>query len=118
MIQILPQSKGNILIVRAEGNLTDHDYQDILIPRLEFIIKNFGKARLLLDMEENRWSPSALWDDTQFGLSHKNSFEKMGVIGGPGWVDWGMKLISLVMSGEIRSFTNEERTAAFDWIVS
>jgi SpoIIAA-like len=58
----------------------------VLIPRLELIIREYGKARLLLDMGDfHGWEAAAMWDDTRFGLTHRNDFEKMGVIGGPGW---------------------------------
>ena len=32
MIDILPESQGNILGIRASGKLTDSDYKDVLIP--------------------------------------------------------------------------------------
>ena len=53
MIQVLPESKENILILRAVGKLTDQDYKDVLIPRLDSIIREHGKARLLLDMGDD-----------------------------------------------------------------
>lgn len=118
MIKVLPESKGNILVFRAVGKLTDQDYKDVLIPRLESIIREHGKARLLLDMGDDfhGWEAAALWDDARFGLAHRNDFEKMGVIGGPRWVEWGLKLAAMVVSGEIRSFSPGEREEALNWI--
>jgi len=118
MIEVLPESHANILILRAVGKLTDQDYKDVLIPRLQSIIRDHGKARLLIDMGDvfHGWEAAALWDDTRFGLIHRNDFEKMGVIGGPKWVDWGLKLATMVMSGEIKSFPSGEREAAMNWI--
>jgi hypothetical protein len=118
MIEVLPGSKGNILILRAVDKLTDQDYKEVLIPRLESIIREHGKARLLLDMgdEFHGWEAAALWDDAHFGLAHRNDFEKMGVIGGPKWVEWGLKIATLAMSGEIRSFSSGERAEALGWI--
>jgi hypothetical protein len=118
MIKLLPESEGNILVLRAAGKLTDQDYKDVLIPRLESIIREHGKARLLLDMgdEFHGWEAAALWDDTRFGLTHRDDFEKMGVIGGPRWVQWGLKLAAMVISGEIRSFSSSEREKALSWI--
>jgi len=120
MITVLPESKGDILIVKAVDKLTDKDYKDVLIPRLESIISEHGKARCLLDMgdEFHGWEAAALWDDTRFGLAHRNDFKKMGVIGGPRWVEWGLKLATKIVSGEIRSFSPDEREAAIDWIKS
>jgi len=120
MIKVLPESKGNILIVSAVGKLTDQDYKDILIPRLNAIIREHGKARLLLDMGEEfyGWEPVALWDDAHFGLTHRNDFEKMGVVGGPKWVEWGLKIAALAISSEIRSFSPSERSEALRWITA
>ena len=39
MIKVLPESKGNILVLRTTGKLTDQDYKDVLIPRLDSIIR-------------------------------------------------------------------------------
>lgn len=118
MIKVLPESKGNILVLSAIEKLTDQDYKDVLIPRLESIIHEFGKARLLLDMgdEFHGWEPAALWDDAHFGLAHRKDFEKMGVIGSPSWVEWGLKIAAFAISGEIRTFSSAEREAALRWI--
>ncbi len=118
MIEVSPDSRGKILILKAVDKLTDSDYKDVLIPRLETIIDDYGKARLLLDMgdEFQGWEAAALWDDARFGLTHRKDFEKMGVIGGPKWVEWGLKIGSLAMSGEIRSFSSSEREEALRWI--
>jgi hypothetical protein len=118
MIEVLQETGGNVLVLKAVGKLTDRDYKDVLIPRLEAMIREHGKARLLLDMgdEFHGWEVAAAWDDARFGLAHRKDFEKMGVIGGPRWVEWCLKLGALLMSGEIRSFAVGERDAAFAWI--
>ena len=118
MIEVLPESKGNILAIRANGKLTDSDYKEILIPRLEAIIREHGKARLLLDMgdEFHGWEPMAAWDDTRFGIAHRNDFEKMCVVGGPAWVDWSLKIGALFIGGEIRNFAADEREEALRWV--
>ena len=47
MIEILPESGGNLLAVMAHGEVTHEDYTQVLIPRLEAVIDRHGKARLL-----------------------------------------------------------------------
>ncbi|MGA2939214.1 MAG: STAS/SEC14 domain-containing protein [Syntrophobacteraceae bacterium] len=117
MIEVLPESKGNILVLRTLGKLTDADYKDVLIPSLDSIIREHGKARLLLDMGDfHGLEAAALWDDAHFGLTHRNDFEKIGVIGGPRWIEWGVKLAAMIVSGEIRSFSPGEREEALNWI--
>ena len=118
MIKVLPGSEGNILVLKAVGKLTDQDYKEVLIPCLESIIREYGKARLLLDMgdEFHGWEAAALWDDARFGLTHRKDFDKMGVVGGPRWVEWGLKLAAMAISGEIRNFPQSKREEAVNWI--
>jgi hypothetical protein len=118
MIKVLPESRGNILALGAVSELTDQDYKDVLIPRLEAIMREHGKACLLLDMGDHGWEAAALWDDAHFGLTHRNDFEKMGVIGGPRWVKWGLKIAALAISGEIRSLSPSERQEALRWVAT
>ncbi len=118
MIEVSPESHDNVLVLTALSKLTDEDYKQVLIPRLESIIRDHGQACLLLDMGDSfhGWDAAALWDDARFGLTHRTDFEKMGVVGGPKWVQWGLRLAALIMSGEVRSFTPEQRTEAMTWI--
>lgn len=120
MIEVQPESQGNILILKATEKLTDQDYRGVLIPRLEAIIRRHGKARVLLDVSEDfqGWEPSAMWDDARFGVAHRGDFEKMGVIGGPRWIEWGLRLAALFVSGETRCFSPGERGQALTWIRS
>jgi hypothetical protein len=38
MFKIMPESEGRIIGLRATGKLTDQDYLEVLIPRLETLI--------------------------------------------------------------------------------
>ena len=93
MIEVLSESEGNILVLKALGKLTDKDYKELLIPRLESIIHEYGKAQLLLEMGDDFHG----WE-------------------GARWVAWCMKLGALMMSGEVRSYAASERNEAFAWI--
>ena len=49
MIKVLPKSYGNVLGIEALEKLTDHDYKAMLIPKLDQILTEHGKARILFD---------------------------------------------------------------------
>jgi SpoIIAA-like len=118
MLHLLPETGGDLLAVRAEDRLTDADYRDLLVPRLEAIIRQHGKARLLCVMAEgfHGWTAGAAWDDAVFGIKHRNDFARLAVVGGPRWVEWGVKLGARIMSGEVRGFPAREEAAARDWV--
>jgi hypothetical protein len=115
MVEVLPESNGNILVLRANGRLTHQDYKNVIIPRLEAMIRDYGKVRFLLD-DFAGWRAVAFWEDARFGLIHRNDFEKIGLIGGPKWILWALKLVALVVSGEMRMFSASERSEALSWI--
>jgi hypothetical protein len=118
MIEIMPESNGSVLALKASGKLTDADYKEVLIPKIEEIIKRSGKTKVLLYLPQDfiGWDAHAMWDDARFGLRHRNDFEKLAVVGGAKWVEWATKIASHFMEGEVRSFSEAQLREALDWI--
>lgn len=120
MLEILPDSHGNILAVQCSQKLTEKDYEEVLIPRLEALIQEHTKARFLFFMDEDfaGWDLDAAIQYARFGLKHRRRFEKVAAICGPRWVNWGMKMKSYLVPGQVRTFSCEEALQARDWIES
>lgn len=118
MLEVMQESQGKLLGLKASGTVTDADYKDILIPRLEAIIKEHGKARFLCDFDDqfHGYELAALWDDTVFGLKHKNDFEKVAVVGGPKWVEWATRMGASSMSGAVKTFSAAQIHEAWSWL--
>jgi hypothetical protein len=118
MLEILPESGGKIIWVRASGMLTDQDYREVFIPRLESVLKEHGKARLLFhaDYDFAGWSIMGLWEDLKVDWRHKDDLEKMAVVAAPRWVDAATKIIARFMQGEVRFFLREQLAEAWEWI--
>jgi hypothetical protein len=120
MIEILPESRDNVLAVKGSGKLTGRDYEDFLIPSLESVMKEHGKARLLFYMAPDfqGWDLDATREYASFGLKHRGDFEKVATVCGPKWVHWGMKLTSMLTEGEVKTFSCDQAPQAQEWIVS
>jgi hypothetical protein len=120
MLTVMPQSHDKVMGVQATGKVTDQDYHTVLIPQLEEVLKEYGKARFLYYLDEGftGWELGAMWEDAKFGLQHKDDFEKIAVVGGPKWVAWATKLFSHFMEGQVKIFPPEELQAAWDWLES
>jgi SpoIIAA-like len=118
MFQVMPESEGKIIGLKASGKLTDHDYQEVLIPNLEAVIRQHGKFRLLCFIDEKfeGLEAGALWEDAKFFLAHKDNFEKMAVAGGPKWIELIMKLFAPLMQGDVKTFPGEQLSKAWEWI--
>jgi hypothetical protein len=120
MIQIMPESSGNVLGVKASGKLTDTDYKQVLIPKLATLFEQHGKLNVLFYMDEafEGWDLEAAWDDASYGLKHRADFGKLALVGGPSWVDWCIKLSGFLMKGEIKIFPADQLDRAWAWIKS
>jgi len=120
MFEIMSESSGNILGVKATGKLTDDDYKNTFLPKLASIITEHKTARILMYLDENfeGWTPKAMWDDAHFGWIHRNDFDKLAVVGGQKWIEWSVKLSSHMMKAEIKTFETDKLADAWSWIRS
>ena len=118
MLEVMPESTGNILWLRAAGKLTDRDYREVFVPRLEAVLRESGKVRVLfhLDPDFRGWTPGGLWQDLKLDLKHRGDFEKVALVGASVWADAIMKLFARFMSGEVRTFLREHLAEAWIWI--
>ena len=116
MFEMLPQSEGKIVGVRATGKLTDADYA-ALMPFLEERIAEHKQIRMLVDLDGfEGWDLLAAWDDFTFGMTHWHHFEKMAIVGNKNWEKTAAKAMDLLMRSDVRFFDLGERDAAWDWI--
>ena len=123
MIEMLPESSGKILGVRASDRLTDDDYRDVWLPKLEEILEAQGAIRILMHMDDDYrgWTAGAMWEDAKFGLKHigsvmKGEVEKVALVGGSDWAMKSVELFGYVVPGEIEKFASTELDDAWRWI--
>ncbi len=120
MIEVMPESQGNVLGVKLSGKITAREYEDVIIPRVEAILKEHGKLRLMYVVDESFQGADAgaMWDDTKLGLKHRHDFEKLALVGGAKWMEWLTKMCAKFISGETRAFPLEQLQEAWDWLKS
>ncbi len=118
MIEIMAETTGSLLALKATGKLTDADYKTTLIPKMEEVIKEYGKADVLMYLPEDftGWDAHAAWDDTSFGLRHRNDFAKLALVGGPKWVEWATRIGAHLIAGEVKIFPVDHLAEALEWI--
>jgi hypothetical protein len=118
MFEFLPESAGNLAGIRATGTLTDADYKNVLLPKLDQMFATFGRLRILLYMDDGfeGWDLHAVWDDAALGLKHRADFEKIAVVGGPDWVGLFVKLSAFLIAGQTRVFSTDRLVEAWSWL--
>jgi hypothetical protein len=120
MIEVMPESQGNVIGVKFSGKITAREYEEIIIPRLEAVLMEHGKARFMYVLDEGFQGAEAgaMWDDTKLGVKHRHDFDKLALVGGPRWMEWLTKLCAKLISGETRTFSLEQLQEAWVWLKS
>jgi len=118
MTEVMHESEGNILGVRASGKLVDDDYSKVFVPKLESLLEQFEKPRGLFYMNDTfcGWDLKSAWDNTMLDVRHRGDFEKVAMAGAPVWEDWCVKLAGLLVHGKMRTFPSDQLAQAWDWL--
>ena len=118
MIQILEQSKNNLIATKATGKLTEDDY-NLLLPVLYEKLKQYPKLRWYFEMEDfDGWQLKAFWKDAKFDMKHANDFEKVAMVGEKKWQEWMTDLMKPFTSAELKYFDLSQTQEAMRWIKS
>ena len=118
MIEILPESHGNVIGLKASGKVTDQDYKDIIIPKLDSVLSKYGRGNFLyfLSDEFEGFELGAMWDDLKYASGHSDKFDKIALVGGPKWVDWTSKVCGHLVSAEVKTFDGDALGDAWQWL--
>ena len=123
--EVMSESAGVVLGVRATGKLSDEDYKDVWIPRINEVLEQHGEIRFLLYMDDgfDGFEPGAMWDDAKFGFSHlgdavKGKFKKIAMVGGSKWERRFAEIFGHLIPGEIEGFESSGLERAWAWVKS
>lgn len=116
MIQVLADTKENIIATSAEGKLTDADYKKTL-PIITNALKKFKKIRWYFEIVSfEEYQMKAFWDDVKFDLQHIGCYEKIVLVCDKKWHYLISRLIRPFIKTEINFFELGERDKALCWI--
>lgn len=118
MIEIIPNVPGNIAAFRAKGNIEKSDYQNVLIPQLDELVKKQDKINflLVLDTSLKNFSAGAILQDLGVGLKHFTKWHKMAIVSESGAINTFTNIFSYVAPGEAKGFTHAELPEAIQWV--
>jgi hypothetical protein len=112
------EASSNIVHVRIRSKLTKDDYEQFA-PRIERLIREKGKSRLLVEMDHfHGWTPGALWEDVKFDLKHFGDVERLALVGDSRWEQWMASFCKPFTTAQIRYFDKAETEQARRWLAS
>jgi hypothetical protein len=117
MIEISSGIPENLLIAVAHGKVTGEDYEKVLIPAIEAILKTHKKVRLLyqLDKDFSGFTAEAMWDDAKLGFGHLTAFEAVAVVTDVHWITDAVKFFGFFLKCPVKAFSNDQLAEARDW---
>lgn len=118
MLQFINDLPANVVGIHAIGEVTDDDYDEILIPRLDELAKRQGKINYLLVLETDvsNFTMAAWWDDLKLGLKHFTQWNKIAVVSDQKGVQWFTDTFTHFIPGKSKGFALDELDAAVKWI--
>jgi SpoIIAA-like len=119
MLEIMQNMPDYVVAIRASGQVTGKDYDDVLIPAVESSLKRCGKIRILyqLDRDFSGFTAEALFDDARLGLRHRSAFEKIAVVTDADWIAKSVHFFSLFVPCPVRIFGNHDISIAKAWLL-
>jgi len=114
MLEIIQDMPDNVVAVRATGQISGKDYDDVLIPAVESRVKRHGKIRVLyqLGRDFSGFTAEAMFDDAKLGILHRSSFEKIAVITDADWISRAVQFFSLFIPCAVKVFGNNDLSGA------
>lgn len=118
MIEIMKDLPDNVVGFTASGEVSDDDYEDVLIPAMEERFATYDKIRALYYFDEGfeEFEAEAVWDDAKVGLKHLTDFEKIAVVSDQKWIRRSIKAFGWLMPGEVKLYEVSELEEAKAWV--
>lgn len=118
MLQLLEESKGDLVALRVSGHIDKTDY-DVMLPLLEEKIKQHNKISVYAEVQDvEDYTLTALWEDVKFDIRHASDFKKAAIVGDQKWLNLLASVAPPFTSAEVKYFNFMDRDKALDWVKS
>jgi len=117
MIQIISAS-DNIVAFRAMGEVTKEDYQNVVVPAVEKLVKQINEINflLVLDTDVENFTAGAWMEDALLGLKNFGKWNRAAIVSDSESVINFTDKFSYIAPGEFRGFKKEDFNKALNWV--
>jgi len=115
-IQLKEESGGKVLVIQANGNMVEADY-DYFVPEFERLVRRNGKLRVLFDLKGFLgWKDGSLWDEIKFDIKHFSDIDRFAVVGDNKWKKAMATLCQPFTLATVRYFDEVDAPEARKWL--
>ena len=118
MLQFINDLPDYVVGIHAVGEVTKDDYERVLLPRIDDLVKRQGEINylLVLDTELKNFSVGSWWEDLKLGLKNFKKLNKIAVVTDQKSVEWFSDIFRFFIPGKSKGFRLNELDKAIQWI--
>lgn len=120
MISLIETAPSNVAAFRATGKVDKSDYDNVVIPAIDDLVKAQDKINfmLVLDTDLSDFTITALLKDLGVGLKHFTKWHKMAIVSESKAINTFTDIFSYIAPGKAKGFTHAEMDKAMEWVSS
>ena len=120
MIEALKGFPENTVAFAARGQLTQSDYQTVVVPAVETALKTHKKLRVYYEIGSDfaGIDPGAVWEDFKIGVGYWLRWERIAVVTDIGWIRNTAWASGFLMPAKLKVFPTTEAAQARNWLAS
>ncbi len=119
MLQFINDIPDHVVGIHAIGEVTKDDIDQVLIPRLDDLVKRQGEINylLVLETEVQNFTAGAWLDDVKAGLKHFTKWKRVAVVTDQKSVEWFTShVFRFLIPGTAKGFSLDKLDEAVKWI--
>jgi hypothetical protein len=116
MINIIGTENEKVMHMEVSGKVTKEEIHDIAAA-VDAQIRVHGKMNVIVELKEFKgYTISGFFEDFKYGLAHRDSFNRLAVVGDSKIEEVLVNISNIILSGEIKFFYHKDLEIAKDWV--
>jgi len=118
MLQLINDLPDHVVGIHAVGEVTKDDYERILLPKMNELVKRQGEINYLLVLETDvqNFTLGSWWQDLKLGLKNFTRWNKIAVVTDQKSIEWFSDVFRFFIPGKSKGFTLNELERAIKWV--
>lgn len=118
MIAVMPNIPSNMVAFRALGEVTKNDFEEVVMPAVDDLVKKTGELNYLLqiDTELSNFTAGAWWQDALLGIKKLTKWNRAAIVSDSEGIGKFTSIFSVIMPGEFKAFKKDELSRAIEWV--
>lgn len=114
---VMDETDDRAVCIMVDKPISPEGYQQNFMPRVRDLLKNNGEIRILIYYKEFKgWEEEATKFDAEALVQYGQHVKKLAFVNPPEKEVFHKKMVSPLIKGEIKFFSEEELDDALSWV--